>query len=187
MAIDPPIAGKWVQVLKQAAPFLRRAVVLFDPEVAPFAGEFFRQAEEAARPLALDLSAAAVRDVSEINDAFTTVASETDTGLIVMADAFMSVHRELIVALAARHRVPAIYPYRYYVTDGALMSYGIEFTELFERAALCIDRILRGERASELPVQAPTNFSLVVNLRTAKALGLVLPESFLLRADEVIE
>ncbi len=184
---EPPIASKWVELLKGMVPDRLRAVFLFNPEFAPFAGEFFRHAEAAAARLKVELTAAAVRDDSDIEDALVALASLSNSGLVVNSDAFTRIHRHQIIALAARHRLPAIYPFRFHATDGGLMSYGTDTIDLARQAASYVDRILRGEKVGDLPVQAPTKYELVINLKTAKALGLTVPPTLLATADEVIE
>jgi len=167
-------------------PAYGRAVFLFNPEVAPYAGEFVRYAEAAAAPLTVELTAAAVRNDADIADVLAALSREPNGGLIVNGDAFTSVHREWIIAVAARHRLPAIYPFRY-ATDGGLISYGIDMIDQYRQAATYVDRILRGEKPADLPVQAPTKFELVINLKTARAMGLDVSRDMLSIADEVIE
>jgi putative tryptophan/tyrosine transport system substrate-binding protein len=133
------------------------------------------------------VSSSAVRDADDIESAIETIARESNTGLIVVPGAPISDHRKMIFALAVRNRLPAVYPYRYYVTEGGLMSYGPEPLDMWQRVASYVDRVLKGEKPADLPVQEPTVYRLVVNLRTAKAIGLSIPEAFLLRANEVIE
>ena len=187
LTVEPPMAGKWVQLLKGIAPRVTRAALLFNPEVAPYAGEFFRYAETAAAYLAVELIAAAVHNEMEIDAALAALAREPNGGLMVMPDTFTRSHRERIVNLAAEHHVPAIYPERHNATGGGLTSYGVDVTDLYRQAASYVDRILRGERAGDLPVQAPTRFELVINLKPAKALGLNVSADMLSIADEVIE
>jgi putative ABC transport system substrate-binding protein len=187
LTVEPPMAGKWAQLLKGIAPRVRRVALLFNPEVAPYAGEFFRYAETAATSLAIELTAAAIRDEMEIDGALATLAREPNGGLIVLPDTFTRSHRERIVSLASEHHVPAIYPERHNATGGGLISYGVDVTDLYRQAASYVDRILRGEKPADLPVQAPTRFELVINLKTAKALGLNVSPDMLSIADEVIE
>jgi putative ABC transport system substrate-binding protein len=188
MSTEAPLAGKWMQFLREITPGLRRAALLFNPETAPYAGEYFRHAESAAVPLAVELIAAPVHDETEIDGALATLAREPNGGLIVMPDAFTRSHRQRIIAVAARHRVPAIYADRSFATDGGLISYGGDAPDVgYRQAASYVDRILRGEKPVDLPVQTPTRFELVINLKTAKALGLTIPESFLNLANAVIE
>ena len=188
MGSGAPLAGKWVQLLKEITPGMRRAAFLFNPEAAPYAGEYFRFAETAAASIAVELIAAPVDDTMEIDGAFAALAPKPNDGLIVLPDAFTRLHRQQITAVAARHHLPAIYADRSYATDGGLISYGGEAPELnYRNAASYVDRILRGEKPSDLPVQFPTKFELVINLKTAKALGLTITRDMLLIADEVIE
>jgi putative ABC transport system substrate-binding protein len=185
--VEPPLAGKWVQLLKSVVPGLRRATFLFNPEVAPYAGEFFRYAEAAAVPLNVEVTAAPVRNDADIADILAAFVREPNGGLIINGDAFTSAHREWIITVAARHRLPAIYPFRFYATDGGLISYGIDMIDQYRQAATYVDRILRGEKPADLPVQVPTKFELVINLKTARAMGLTVSTSLQLLADEVIE
>jgi len=182
------IGGKWVETLRELAPRLKRAAMLFNPSTAPGRGSYFLHSfEGAARSFGLTPIAAPVGSAADIDAAISALGHEPDGGLVVMSDQFLTVHRELIVTLAAQNRVPAIYPFRYFVTNGGLMSYGVSAVDLYRRSASYVDRILRGEKPGELPVQAPTTFELVINLKTAKALGLEVPPILLAIADEVIE
>jgi putative ABC transport system substrate-binding protein len=147
----------------------------------------FAAIQTVAPSIAVELIPLDVRDASEIELAIATFARSSNGGLIVTASGLAAVHRDLIVALAARHRLPAVYPFRYYATSGGLISYGPDTTDPFRRAAGYVDRILNGEKPADLPVQAPTKYELVINLKTAKGLGLTVPETLLARADEVIE
>ena len=184
---DPPMAGKWLGMLTQITPPVARMAVLFNPATAPYAGLMLRAIEDAASSLAIVVRAAPCRDDAEIAAVMTNLAREERSGLLVMPDAFTLVHRDAIVALASRHRVPAVYPYRLFAGVGGLMSYGVDQDDLFRRAAGYIDRILKGDKPSGLPVQRPTKFELVINLKTAKALGISVAPSLLNTADEVIE
>ncbi|MEA2949089.1 MAG: hypothetical protein QOI40_4419 [Alphaproteobacteria bacterium] len=185
---EPSLIGKWLEMLKEIAPGITRTAVIFNPKTAPREGSFFMGPfERIARSLKVEPIAARVSDPAEIERAVTAIGREPGGSLIVMPDAFTTVHRQLIILLAARHALPAIYPYRYEAVDGGLMSYGVDTVDLMRRAAPYVDRILKGEKPGELPVQAPTKFELVVNLRTAKALGLTIPPTLLALADEVIE
>jgi putative ABC transport system substrate-binding protein len=183
--VEPPLAGKWLELLKAMVPRLRRAALLFNPEVDTYAGEFFRNGQTAATALSVELVAAAVHDDTEIESV--TAALVPDGGFIVMPEAFNGVHRGRIIAATAKLRVPAIYPYRFQAVEGGLISYGTDDAGLYRRAASYVDRILRGERAADLPVQAATRFELVINLKTAKALGIDVSQDVLSIADEVIE
>jgi ABC-type uncharacterized transport system substrate-binding protein len=183
---EPAMGGKWLGVLKEAAPNMRRAAVLFGSDsVATVA--LLRAAEAVASALAVDVTAIDVHAGVEIERAIATFASQPDGGLIVTSHPNFVANRGLIILLAARHRLPAVYPFRYYATEGGLMSYGPDQIDQWRGAATYVDRILRGEKPAELPVQAPTKYETVINLKTAKALGLEIPSSVLARADEVIE
>ena len=184
---EAPLAGKWVQLLKQMAPGLRRAAYLFDPDVAPYAGEYFRYAEAAGAQLMVEMSAAAVHDESDLEEALAAIARERNGGFVVGGDTFTGDHHKRIIALAARHRLPAIYPYDWEAKDGGLFSYGIDLADAFRLAAGYVDRILRGEKPADLPVQAPTKYELVINLNTARAIGLDVSADMLSIANEVIE
>jgi ABC-type uncharacterized transport system substrate-binding protein len=180
------MSGKWLELLKEIAPRVTRAAVLRDPAVASGIGQF-GAVQIVAPSLGVDLSPVDVRDAGEIERAVTAFARGSNGGLIVTGSALAIVHRDLIISLANRHRLPAVYSNRHFVTGGGLISYGPDTIDPFRRAAGYVDRILKGEKAAELPVQAPTKYDLVINLKTAKALGLEIPSSVLARADEVIE
>ena len=180
------MSGKWLELLKQIAPGVTRAAVLRDPTIASGIGQF--GAVQAVAPsLRVELTPVDVRDASEIERAVTAFAGVENGGLVVTASPSGTVHRELIIALAARHKLPAVYWQRFHVPSGALMSYGPDLLDQFRRAASYVDRIIKGEKPADLPVQAPTKYELVINLKTAKALGLTVPPSLLARANEVIE
>jgi putative tryptophan/tyrosine transport system substrate-binding protein len=181
------MGGKWVEVLKELAPPITRVALMFNPDTAPYAGSYFRSFETAAAALVIKPAVAAVHSSAEIEDAVAALGREPYAGLAVMPDASSTVHRQLIASLAAQYRVPAIYPYRYFVISGGLISYGADIIELYRGAASYVNRVLRGEKPGELPVQAPTNFELVINLKAAKALGLEVSQTLLARADQVIE
>jgi putative ABC transport system substrate-binding protein len=183
----PGIGGKWLGLLKEVAPRVVRLGLLFNPNTAPSANYFLRSFETAASSFAVEAIPTPVHDTSELERAVTAFAAEPSAGLIVMPDVFTTVHRDLIISLVARHRLPTLYPLRLFAVNGGLVSYGIEPTDVLRQAAMYVDRILKGAKPAELPVQLPTKYTLVVNLKTAKALGLTIPESFLQRADEVIE
>jgi putative ABC transport system substrate-binding protein len=180
------MSAKWLELLKEIAPRVTRAAVLRDPAVASGIGQF-GAAQAVAPSLGVELSPVDVRDAGEIERAVTEFARGSNGGLIVTGSAAAIVHRELIATLAARHRLPAVYPARYSVTAGGLISYGPDLIDQFRRAAGYVDRILRGEKPADLPVQAPTKYELVINLKTAKTLGIDMPTTLLARADEVIE
>jgi len=182
---EPSIASKWLELLKLVAPNISRAAYLFNPDTAPL---FYARAVETAAPvLSVKPSAAAVHNADEMERAIEQFARASDGALLVLPDLFTATNRRSIVALAARHRLPAVYPARYFAASGGLMSYGIELLETYRQAASYVDRILKGERPNDLPVQQPTKFEFVINLKTAKALGLTLPPQLLASADEVIE
>jgi putative ABC transport system substrate-binding protein len=180
------IAGKWLELLKEIAPGVMRVAVFRESAIAAGAGQF-GAIQAQAQSLGVELRPLDVRDAGEIERAITAFAQGSNGGLIVTGSPAAVVHRGLIVALAARHRLPAVYNTRFYAAGGGLISYGPDFVDQFRRAAGYVDRILKGEQPADLPVQQPTRYELVINLRTAKALGLEVPPMVLARADEVIE
>ena len=180
------MSGKWLELLKEIAPRMARGAVLRDPAIASGIGQF-AAAQAVAPSLGVELSPVDVRDAGEIDRAVTAFARSPNGGLIVTASALATRHRDLIIALAARHGLPAVYSYRYMVAAGGLVSYGPDSIDQYRRAAGYVDRILKGEKPADLPVQAPTKYALVLNLKTAKVLGLDIPTTVLSRADEVIE
>ena len=180
------IAAKWLELLKQLAPAVNRLAALYDP-TSPANLAQLPEIEGQAPGFGVRSSAFAVRDAADIENAISTFAREPNGGLLVLPNPVTTVHRELIVALAAKHRLPDVYAYRYHVTGGGLASYGVDVPDLYRRAASYVDRILKGEKPGELPVQFATKFELVINLKTAKALGLDPPNALLARTDEVIE
>jgi putative ABC transport system substrate-binding protein len=180
------ISGKWLELLKEVAPSVTRAAIIRDAAITAGTGQF--AAIQAVAPsLGIEVSPIGVRDAREIERAIEAFARSSNGGLIVTGSALAAVHRDLIVTLAARHKLPAVYSFRYFATVGGLISYGPDSMDPYRRAAGYVDRILKGERPADLPVQAPTKFELVINLKTAKALGLEVPATLLARADEVIE
>jgi putative ABC transport system substrate-binding protein len=180
------ISGKWLELLKEIAPRVTRAAVIRDPALASGGGQL--GAIQSVTPsFGVELSPVGVRDATEIERAVTAFARGANGGLIVTGGALAAVHRDLIITLAARHGLPAIYPYRFYVTSGGLVSYGPDTTDPYRQAAGYVDRILKGEKPADLPVQAPTKYELTINLKTAKALGLDVPPTLLARTNEVIE
>jgi ABC-type uncharacterized transport system substrate-binding protein len=185
--IEPTMAGKWLELLKEIAPRVNRVAFLFNPATAPYAEYYLNPFKDAARSFVAEVIAASVRDTSELESVVAAQAREPNGGLVVMTDTFTSVHRVEITSLAARYRLPAVYPYRFFAELGGLLSYGVDLTDNYRRAASYVDRILKGAKPSELPVQAPVKFELVINLKTAKALGLDVPLHLQQRADEVIE
>jgi putative ABC transport system substrate-binding protein len=184
---EPTLGSKWPELLKEIAPRLGRVGFMFNPDTAPYAEAFLRVAEAAAPSIGVELIASRVRNDAEIERTITSLASASGGGLIVLPEATTNTRSELIIALAARYRLPAIYAFRFQATGGGLISYGVDLADSFRGAASYVDRILRGEKPADLPVQAPTKFTLVINLKAAKALGLAVPRTLLALADEVIE
>jgi putative ABC transport system substrate-binding protein len=180
------MAGKWLEALRDIVPGISRGIVVFDPE-NPASPLYLRAVEDAAASFGMKLVRAGVRDGGGIERAVAAFAGEANGALIVLPNPVTQFHLDLTIALAARYRLPAIYPYRFYPASGGLMSYGVDLVDLYRRSASYIDRILKGAKPADLPVQQPTKFELVINLKTAKALGLTVPEPYLQRADEVIE
>jgi putative ABC transport system substrate-binding protein len=180
------IGSKWLEALKHVAPAVTRVALIFNPDTAPFAHLFWQPVEDAAPSFDVEPMQAPVRDVGEIERTVAAFARQNG-GLMVLPDVSTTNHRDLIIALAARHRLPAVYPYRYFATSGGLMSYGSDLADVYRRAASYVDRILKGAVPGDLPVQAPAKFEFVINLKTANALGLTVPPLWLGRADEVIE
>jgi putative ABC transport system substrate-binding protein len=181
------LGSKWLELIKEIAPRVARVAFLFNPATAPYAEYFLSSLKAAAASLAVEASAAPVHDTSELECVVAAEALEPNSGLILPPDTFTFAHRGEIISLAARYRLPAVYPYRAFAELGGLLSYGDDLADNFRRAAIYADRILKGEKPSELPVQASVKFELVINLKTAKALGLEVPPTLLARADEVIE
>ncbi len=184
---DPPMAGKWLGMLTQITPPVTHLAVLYNPATAPYAGLMLRTIEDAAPSLSVAVRAAPVHDESEIEAVMAGLARDERGGLLVLPDFFANAHHNAIIALAARYRLPAVYPWRFATATGGLMSYGSEYADLLRRAATYVDRILKGAKPGGLPVQYPTKFELVINLKTAKALGVTFPPSLIAGADEVIE
>ena len=180
------ISGKWLELLKEIAPRVTRVAVLRDVAIAAGSGQL-GAIQSVAPQLGVELHPVGVRDANEIERGIAAFARGSNGGLIVTGSGLAVIHRDLIVTLAARHKLPAVYYRRLYVTDGGLISYGPDFSDQFWRAASYVDRILKGEKPADLPVQAPTKYELVINLKTARALGIDVPPTLLARADEVIE
>ena len=185
--IEGSLSGKWIEMLKDIEPGIRRAALLFNPETATYFEYYQQSFEAAARSSAIEPITAAARTAGDIERIVTSLGNGASAGLVVTPDASMRRNRDLIVSLAARYRVPTIYSSRDAVAAGGLISYGIDLTDLYRRAATYVDRILKGAKPADLPVQLPTKFELIVNIKTARALGLNLSREFLLLADEVIE
>jgi putative ABC transport system substrate-binding protein len=186
--IESSMAGKWVELVKQMAPNVTRVSILFNPMTAAGAGAYFTVPfEAAARAMALEPRTVAVKEPPDLDRAIESLAADRTSALIVMPDSFNVVHRDRIIAQAARHRVPAVYPYRYMATAGGLMSYGVDLHDMYVRSALQVDRILRGADPRAMPIQVPVKFEFVINRKTAEALGLTVPQQLLVRADEVLQ
>lgn len=185
--MEPTMAGKWLELLKEIAPRAVRAALLFNPATAPYAKYYLNPFKAAAASFGVEAIAAPARDTSELETAIAAQASTPNGRLIVMPDTFTNAHRLEITSLAARYRLPVVYPFRFFAELGGLLSYGIDRRDVFRRAASYANRVLRGEKPSELPVQAPVKFELVINRKTAKALDLDVPPALLTQADEVIE
>ncbi len=185
-SLDYGFSAKWLEMLKAVAPRVTRVGVLRDPTIPAASGQL-GAILAVASSFGVEVTALDIRDPAAIESALETLSRAPNGGLIVLATPFATVHLQLIVALAAQHRLPAIYPYRYFATGGGLISYGIDNSDLWRRAASYVDRILKGAKPADLPVQAPTKFELILNLKTARALGLDIPATLLARADEVIE
>jgi putative ABC transport system substrate-binding protein len=186
--LEGPIGGKWLEMLKALAPRVKRAAMLFNPSMAAGSGSYFLGSFEAtAHRSGMTPIAAPVRSAAEINGVLSALARDADAGFVVVPDQFLALQRSLLVKLAAQYCLPAVYPFRYFVTEGGLMSYGVFPADLYRRSAAYVDRILRGAKPSELPVQGPTRFELIVNRKTANALGLDVPRTLLAHVDEVIE
>jgi putative tryptophan/tyrosine transport system substrate-binding protein len=186
---ESSMGGKWLEVLKEIVPSILRVAIMFNPTVSPHisAGYYLHEIEEAAQRLTVEQAIAPVQSVDDIERVINSLADKSNSGLIVLPDTFTLVHRNQIIGLAAQYRLPAVYSLRPFATGGGLISYGVNPMDQFPRAASYIDRILKGEKAGDLPVQTPTKFELVINLKTANALGLTVPPTMLTQADEVIE
>jgi putative tryptophan/tyrosine transport system substrate-binding protein len=181
------LGEKWVELLKELAPGVTRVAYVFHPDIGPFYSLWLKSVEAVAAALGMETTAAPVRAVAEIERAISTIAAAPNGGLIVQPDGYTVTNRRRIIELAARYRVPAVYAYRFVAAEGGLASYGPDGVDLFRRSAAYVDRILKGEKPANLPVQQPIKYELVVNLKTAKSLGLTIPRILLAQADEVIE
>ena len=187
MQYEASVTGKWLAMLKEIAPSLVRAAFVANPKTATYYDYYLQAAEAAAPSLGIEPVLTLVENATDIERAIESFASAPNGGLVLMPDVSLTVHRDLVIALAARHRLPAVYFARYWVAAGGLMSYGNDFVDMFRQAASYVDRILRGDKPADLPVQAATKFETIINLKTAKALGLTVPPGLLVAADEVIE
>jgi putative ABC transport system substrate-binding protein len=185
--LEPSVGGKWVELLKDIAPRVTHVAVMFNPASTSIAAQFVRSVEAAGAKFGLETVQASVHELAEIEVVLMRLGREPGVGLIFPPDTFTGLHHKLIVELAARYRLPAIYPFGYFAAAGGLVSYGPDVTDQFRRAATYVDRIFQGEMPGDLPVQQPTKFEFAINLKTAKALGLQIPDKLLALADEVIE
>ena len=186
--VEASLGGKWLETLKDISPGVKQVAIIFDPKTSPGGGFYYlRLVEKAAASIALKVVSAPVKDAADIERNIIAFSREPNGGLVVLPDVTTGANRALIVRLANEHRLPAIYGYRYLASEGGLLSYGVDVGDLYNRAATYVDRILRGESPRDLAVQAPIKFELVINLKTAKALGLEVPPRLLVRADQVIE
>jgi putative ABC transport system substrate-binding protein len=185
--VEAAMGGKWLGLLKEIAPHIGRAAIMFNPDTAPGGGSYFLDSFQAAgRSLAMDTFITRVRSDAAIETAITALGRE-HAGVVLMTDSFIGVRRKLVISLCARNNVPAIFEPPFFAQEGGLMSYGVNYPDLFRRAAGYVDRILQGAKPAELPIEVPTKFYLIINLNTAKALGLTVPNTLLASADEVIE
>jgi len=181
------IGSKWLQTIKEIAPNVTRVAVLFNPTTAPYAPLYLRSVEDGTSSFAVDFSTLPLQDAVELEPTIKTFAATPNSALLVLTDTFTTVNRDRIIALAAEYRLPALYPYRFFAQSGGLVSYGVDTLEQYPRAAAYADRILKGEKPGDLPIQQPTKYELVINLKTAKTLGLTVPLTLQASADEVIE
>jgi putative ABC transport system substrate-binding protein len=186
-ALELSMGGKWLELLKEIVPDLRRVAVIFNLDTGPLAPLYLHSVETAATLFSIEVTGISVHETSDIERAISSVAQERGSGLIVLTDVFTISHRKQIIALAAQHRLPTIYAIRYFAADGGLLSYGPSVLGMIRQVASYVDRILKGEKPADLPVQGPTKFELVLSLKTAKALGLAVPDKLFSTADEVIE
>ena len=187
-AFEFATAGKWLEVLKEIAPSVKRAAVVFGrSDISPTGEKFFSALQPVAAELSVELTPIRVRDAGEIHAGIEAFAVKHGIGLVAAAEPGAVQNRAAVIAAAAHHRLPAVYPFRFFVTDGGLASYGVDINDQYRRAASYVDRILKGDKPADLPVQAPDKFELAINLKTAKALGLEVPATLIARADEVIE
>ena len=184
---EPGISSKWLELLKGVAPQVARVAIVYNPQTAPYAGVFLRSIEAASPIFAIQPIAMPIQDSGTIEKSIEAFAREINPGLMVLPDATTTVHEKLIVKLASQHRLPALYPWRHYVTAGGLMCYAVDLPVLWRRAASYVDQVLKGEKPANLPIQQPTKFELVINLTAAKAVGLTIPASILSLADDLID
>src|SRR5262245_34410924 len=185
--MEPTITGKWLELLKEIAPSVNRAAFMFNPATAPYVKIYLNTFKAAAASYGVEMILAPVPEKADLDTVIATQAREPNGGVVVIPDGFLNVHRAEIISLAARHRLPIVYPWRFFPEQGGLLSYGSEMRDEFRLAASYVDRILKGEKPADMPVQAPTKYELVINLKAAKALGLTVPPSLLSRADQLID
>jgi putative tryptophan/tyrosine transport system substrate-binding protein len=185
--MEPTIVSKWLELLKEIAPQVTRAALLFNPATTPYANIYVTPFKTAAPSFGLEATTAIVHDTVDLETVIAAQAAAPNSGLVVMPDGFLNVHREDLVSLAARHRIPTVYPWRFFPEQGGLLSYGSEMRDEFRLAATYADRILKGEKTVDLPVQAPTKYELVINLKAAKSLGLNVTQQFQQLADKIID
>jgi putative ABC transport system substrate-binding protein len=185
--IESSLVGKWLDLMHEIAPRISRIAFMFNPKTAPYAQYYLETFKSLAEERAVEPIEAIVHAAAEIEATMTKLGSETGTGLVIMPEPSMQGNRAMIISLAARFRLPTVYPFRFFATDGGLISYGVDLADTLRGAASYVDRIFRGARADDLPVQLPTKFELIINLRTAKDLGIDVPPTLIARADEVIE
>jgi putative ABC transport system substrate-binding protein len=186
-SFEPWLGGKWLELLKEVVPTLRQVAVIFNPDTSPLGPSYLHSVETAATFFSVEATGIPVHETSDIQRAISSVAQESGSGLIVLPDVFTISHRRQIIVLTAQHRLPTIYTRRYFATDGGLMSYGAPLRDQIRQVGLYVDRILKGENPANLPVQGPTRFELVLNLKAAKTLGLAVPDKLFSTPDEVIE
>ena len=186
IAYEPGITGKWLAMLKEIAPRLKRAALVANPKTTAY-DYFVRNAKIAATSLNIEVVPSPINDIADFEPAIASFVRVADGALLTVPDGTLYAHRDVVIALAARNRLPAVYPWRYVVAEGGLLAYGVDVVDAFQQGASNVSRILRGENPADLPVQVPTKYETVLNLKTAKALGLSVPSSLLVRADEVIE
>ena len=185
--LEASLSSKWLELMHEIAPHVSRVAFMYNPNTAPFSRYFLATFRSAAPALAVEPIEAPIHSAAELEAAMTMLGREASAGLIIMSDTSMILHRELIISLADRYRLPTIYPYRLFITPGGLISYGVDNADLLRGAASYVNRVLRGEKPNELPVQLPSKFELAINLKTAKALGLTIPPTLLATADEIVE
>jgi putative ABC transport system substrate-binding protein len=186
--VEASLGGKWLGLLRDIAPAVKRVAIMFNPATSPDGGAYYMHLiDDAAASTSMQITAMKVDDSAGIRSAIEAFAQAPDTGLIILPDVLTNGHRSVIIEAAAEHKLPTIFAFRYIVADGGLASYGIDVTDLYKRAAIYADRILRGDKPAQLPVQAPIKFELAINLKTARSLGLTIPPALLATADEIVE